>query len=198
MSEKMIIKAIYNSLYEITDKNEFLSISNTLNLPRIDKFPDKTDDVNLNLFIETSQQLLIQQYGALSVQGMMIRTGRSSFEYLLNNTEVFSELTDLNFRLLSRPKKIWQGLRYLVDKITLETGLNFILDQDEDNWLLKIEKDSSSHNELTKSLYNFLIGFLQEFMYWSSGGRTHNIYRSNGDTQAEYINSLIIDKKTID
>lgn len=185
-------------MYEITDQNEFLSISNTLNLPGRDKFPDATENVELNKFLETSQQLLNQQYGALSVQGMMIRTGRSSFEYLLNNTEALSELTDLNFRLLSRPKKIWQGLRCLVHKISIETGLNFVLDQDDDKWVLKIEESSGLYNEALKNLYNFLIGFLQEFMYWSSGGRFHNIYRSNGDTQVKYENSLVIDKKSID
>ena len=194
----MIIKAIYSGMYEITDQDQFLSISNTLNLPAREKFPEETKAVDLNRFIETSHQLLNQQYGTLSVQGIMIRTGRSSFEYLLNNTEALSELTDLNFRLLSRPKKIWQGLRYLVDKISLETGLNFILDQDEDKWILKIEENSGLYNESLKSLYNFLIGFLQEFMYWSSGGRIHNIHKSNGDTPVKYENSLVIDKKSID
>ena len=190
----MINQAIYSSIYEIIGSDEYLTSSSTMNFAEDKCFPNAISDIDFKQIFRGSQKELNFQFGELSIKGMMIRVGRSSFEYLLNNTDILSELTALEFRLLSRPKKIMVGLKLLSKILSSETGFNIKPDQDKDEWYLIIGEGTDNHRRPIDELIEVLYGFFQEFMYWASGGRSYRFQIMNGSGQNKNQKTIKIEK----
>jgi hypothetical protein len=140
------------------------------------RFPDLKDTHPRISYpaISRLQAALEEQYGPRSGRGLAQRVGRASFHYGL---KVFGDqfgLTGKGYRLLPPKSRIQIGAGYLaemynqwssqqVDVVMTEGGFRWTIQRCPVCWGRKADTP----------VCHLVVGFLQEFLYWASGGKPY-------------------------
>ena len=86
----MIHQAIYNSIYEITGSDKYISLA-SWEKSQIDfRSQNTAAELESIYYANGSVDSIEHHYLDLSAQGLMIRVGRSSFDFLLNKHKLSS------------------------------------------------------------------------------------------------------------
>ncbi len=115
-------------------------------------------------------------FGRLAGQGIAQRSGRVSFEYLSRQPELHNAFSDMAKRLLPVPTRIKEGLEILSGSVASQCGVQIIVSEDDQNWYWRIDSCPWCTGRIgeTRGCY-FLIGLVQEFTAWMSGGRFFDV-----------------------
>ena len=122
------------------------------------------------------QSALEELYGQRGGQGVALRAGRSGFNHLLRTDGKEMGLTETNFRMLPSQARIYMGLQLLAQKLSAMIARTVQVEEHGAYWLWRMENELQPGSEgVAQSRCFFIIGFLQEYLMWASGGKYHNV-----------------------
>ena len=123
-----------------------------------------------------TQQALEELYGPRGGRGIALRAGRSSFKYILRLHGGRLGLTDLNFRLLPAPIRLKTGLAAMASLLSESGWQKITFSEDGGAWFWRVEGCVLCRGRKAgEPLCAFLIGLLQEFLSWASGGKVYGV-----------------------
>ncbi|MCC6147459.1 MAG: hypothetical protein IT308_07820 [Anaerolineaceae bacterium] len=142
---------------------------------------------------------LEQVFGVRAGEGIALRGGRNSFLYLTRTTELGTTFSAMMKRLLPASARIKNGLEILAGSVAQETGLEVeVIEKAEHwNWQMPDCFSASSSGGQNVARY-FLIGLLEEFTAWVSGGRHFNISEGEGGSAGAGVCLIQINKQPMD
>ncbi|MDX9863361.1 MAG: hypothetical protein RBT34_01005 [Anaerolineaceae bacterium] len=122
------------------------------------------------------QAALEELYGQRGGQGVALRAGRSGFNHLLRAEGKTMGLTETNYRMLPSQARIFVGLQLLAQKLSAMIARPVEVEEQAACWLWRMENEVQQGSEgLAQNRCFFIIGFLQEYLMWASGGKYHNV-----------------------
>ncbi len=122
------------------------------------------------------QSALEELYGQRGGQGVALRAGRSGFNHLLRTEGKEMGLTETNYRMLPSQARIFVGLQLLAQKLSAMITRSVQVEELGGHWLWRMENEVQQGCEgVAQNRCFFIIGFLQEYMMWASGGKYHNV-----------------------
>jgi hypothetical protein len=115
-------------------------------------------------------------YGPRGGQGLALRTGRAMFNIYLRYSSPAVGLLDLDFRLQPLQTKILAGLQSLARFQAGLAALPVRIEEDEAHFYWFMERCPFCWNRASDSpVCYMMVGFLQEYLYWVSGGKYFNV-----------------------
>jgi predicted hydrocarbon binding protein len=121
--------------------------------------------------------MLEKLYGVRGGRGLAVRIGRSTFQQVLKQYGQNSGLLDQSFRLLPGPRRLHTGLHLLANIFEQQFKQPAeVLDQGT-HWIWRAENClncCSGYSTQNPGCY-MMVGILQEFMTWASGGRFYPV-----------------------
>lgn len=122
------------------------------------------------------QAALEELYGQRGGRGVALRSGRVSFDQLLRTEGQQMGLMELNYRMLPSPARIFMGLQLLAERFSGLTASAVTIEDAADAWQWHISagQDASAAGGM-QGICHFMIGFLQEYLMWASGGKYHHV-----------------------
>ncbi|MDD5467379.1 MAG: hypothetical protein PHS96_06210 [Anaerolineales bacterium] len=119
------------------------------------------------------QATLEQAYGLRGGQGLALRAGRASFKYGLRAFGAELGLFDLPFRLLPLMGKLQASAAALGEALATSTGSAARLEEHGDGFTWRLERCPACwQRHASEPSCHLLVGFLQEGLYWLSGGKS--------------------------
>lgn len=174
--------------------NEVLNLSLLPHL--IDSLPP--DDEIKAISFETISQLqhaMEQEFGPHGGRGLALRAGRVFFSNGLRTYGPKLGLNEANFRLQPPELKLLDVLDTITDFFNRHTDQQVILEQSEQSFLWRIERCPWCwKREEFEPVCHFVVGMLQEALYWVSGGKYYNIVEETCIAQGEPVCLIVIDR----
>jgi predicted hydrocarbon binding protein len=161
---------ILSGLQEIIGRTDLLSIF------RLTSLNEKllTQSGNSLTVDETGQLALAlnHKYGYRGGNGIAFRAGRSSFKYFLKEYYTDLGFDALEFRLLPQNKRILEGLKRISEIINHDLNIHTQVSETSEAWIWTIiDCPEWIQSNKSNSDRQFIIGFLQDYLAWSSGGK---------------------------
>ncbi|MBI4928855.1 MAG: hypothetical protein HY835_13890 [Anaerolineae bacterium] len=143
--------------------------------------------------------VFIEQYGAQSGQGVALRAGRAVFKHGLNRWGEQAGITGMDYRLLPAPKRVRAGLQIMAGIFTLSTGLNVEISEEEQAWIWRVDSCAGDQDLHASAPMCFMVvGILQEFMGWVSGGKYYRITETRCTYAGAPTCTFRIEKKALE
>ena len=164
------------AMKEILGHDETIAVLNLANLPHyIDQYPASNQDLKFPFeHISRLQTALERAYGDLAGRGLSLRIGRACLKYGLREFGSELGLTGLAFRLLPLPKRLKVGSEALAGLFNQFTDQYYRLEVDEKYIIWDIEPCPLCwERQADGPCCTLAVGFLQEGLYWVSGGKTY-------------------------
>ncbi len=109
--------------------------------------------------------VLIEQYGLLTAQGICLRIGRVAFQYIRrNNPKIFNN--PIEERMLSLDKRIKNELEKLTQWLQMNSFCKFQMEKKNENWIITMNYPEECHSEMNDPGLYFYSGILQESLEW--------------------------------
>ena len=141
------------------------------------------------------QAALENYYGPQGGRGLALRIGRASFQHGLREYGKLIGLTDLGFRLMPLSARLKIGTNTVADIINKNTDIHIQIDDNGKQILWQIERCPFCWERKTDScVCQMAIGFLQEALYWVSGGKIFNVEETHCMSQGDDTCTFVIDK----
>ncbi len=122
------------------------------------------------------QSALEAMYGKRGGRGITLRAGRAAFKYVLRAYGASLNLMDLNYRLLPMPVRFKPGLEVLAKLFSGMGRTSIAVVESADAWFWRIERCPFCWQiHSNEPVCSFLVGFLQEFFSWASGGKVYPV-----------------------
>jgi predicted hydrocarbon binding protein len=165
------------SLEEILGGKGLLAVLSMAKLPHlIESRPPKDMQRQFNFDnVSQVQSALEEIYGLQCGQGLSLRCGRVFFGHMLRDLGSQVGLTEMNFRLLPMGKKITTCMDMLAEAFNRYSDQRVRFTA-QGNLFWEIERCPLCwHRNASSPCCAFAVGFLQEAMYWISGGRQYRV-----------------------
>ena len=122
---------------------------------------------------------LEEMYGRRGGRGIALRAGRAAFKYVLRTYGAAMKLLDLNYRMLPEPVRINTGLTALAGLFSELGSTQILLEETSDAWLWRMERCPFCWQVKSREpVCTFMVGLLQEFFTWASGGKVYHVLES--------------------
>ena len=119
---------------------------------------------------------LEEMYGKRGGRGILLRAGRAAFKYVLRSYGDSLSLLDLNYRLLPAPVRFKTGLDVLAHLFSDLGRTSIAVIETSEAWFWRIERCPFCFQiQSNEPVCTFLVGFLQEFFTWASGGKVYHV-----------------------
>jgi predicted hydrocarbon binding protein len=182
---------------EVMGKKEFNSILDMASISYLTE-SCQTDTGNKVYSYETFtqlQSLLEQKYGSHAGRGVTLRAGRAFFSHGLRIFGNELGLNDLTFRLQPPDIKFIKVLHALSDLFNRATNQNIVLKEIEYKILWSVEHCPwCKERQVDEPVCQFLVGMLQEALYWVSGGKIYNIVEESCSAQGDRTCLIVVDR----
>jgi predicted hydrocarbon binding protein len=156
------------------------------------------DDEKKAVSFETISQLqhaLEQEYGPHGGHGLAVRAGRVFFSSGLRTYGPKLGLNETDFRLQPPGLKLLDVLDAITEFFNQNTDQQVILEQSEQSFLWRIERCPWCwEREEYEPVCHFVVGMLQEALYWVSGGKYYNVVEETCIAQGEPACLIVIDR----
>jgi hypothetical protein len=197
-----VIHILFDGLQEIIGQRGLQAILNMTALP-IEIHDDNEmtiDSLSVDQWVNLTQTLEAL-YGVRGAQGIAVRTGQVFFRDFFRSFGMSTGMMSRSFRMLPKPKRIQRGIETIA-----QTLCSYIPDihadviQDSENWFLRFSKlDFLSDAPGTASIMlKFIVGILQEFLSWTSGGKFYPVSEMNLSAEVKSGPIIVIQKHYID
>ena len=115
-------------------------------------------------------------YGEQGGKGIILRSGRSSFKYILSHFEERLRLNSMGFRLLPTSRRMEVALHAMADLLSAALGSCIRLHTEKEAWLWDVQNCQECwEHEADAAMCTFTIGLLQELMAWAGGGKIFSV-----------------------
>lgn len=118
-----------------------------------------------------------QLYGIRGGHGVVLRSGKAAFKYLLRRFGVQMRLSELEYRLLPAPQRLKAGLVALGEILSFHCNTPVQVAENESAWIWRMDQCPwclGRQSEESGVCY-FITGLLQEYFSWVSGGRYYEV-----------------------
>jgi predicted hydrocarbon binding protein len=174
--------------------NAALNLSTLASL--IDNYPPN-DDKQIVPFKTFSQlQSSVEQgYGPHGGRGLALRAGRIFFSSGLRTYGSDLGLNDTAFRLQPSDLKLMAVLYALTDFFNEQTDQKVLLKESEHKILWQVEQCPWcwGRHEF-EPVCQFVVGMLQEALYWVSGGKSYNVVEETCIAQGDPACLIVLDR----
>jgi len=144
------------------------------------------------------QTALEELYGQRGGQGVAIRSGRVSFNYLLRVEGKELGLMETNFRMLPGQARIYVGLQLLAQRLADMVKRSVVVEEKETCWMWRMDNEPHLDNSrVAKNRCFFIIGFLQEYLMWASGGKYHSVQEVSGGEKMSDVCLIQLEKDSL-
>lgn len=121
------------------------------------------------LAVETS-------FGLRGGRGILCRSGRASFKYLLPDFWKHLGMTNLQYRLLPVQARIKVGLRALALLLSEQYGAEITASDEGDVWKWRMQDCPFCYQRAARGpMCDFAVGMLQEYLSWTTSGRFYMV-----------------------
>ena len=149
--------------------------------------------------ISVLQQTMEQLYGPLGGKGLAVRSGRASFRYGLRLFGKDTGLVELDFRLLPHKSKLSVGAESLAALLSRISDQSVQMQEDEQAIYWSIERCPLCWGRRADGpVCHLQVGFLQEFLFWASGGKFYNVAETECAAAGAPACLFRIDKQPLD
>jgi predicted hydrocarbon binding protein len=176
--EEVLGRSGLNALLKLSSQSQLID-----NLP-----PDNEDKAIPFETISKLQNALERSYGPHGGRGLALRAGRVFYSAALRIFGQELGYSEITFRLQPLDLKLSSTLRSLMDFLNQSTDQRVTLEETEYNFLWRVENCPWcwGRREYEPVCY-FVVGMLQEAVFWVSGGKFYNVKEetciAQGDTE---------------
>jgi predicted hydrocarbon binding protein len=131
--------------------------------------------------MSTIQMALEQLYGPRGGRGISLRSGRAAFKYFLRQYGDSMGISRLEYRLLPTHSRMKVGMQAMAAIFTDQYAGYAEVSEDTKSWTWQIRRcpwcleRKLEEKDLGGGLCYFVVGMLQEFLSWSSGGKNYHV-----------------------
>ena len=182
------------AMIEILGHDGAEAVLDLAHLPEyIDQNPAANPELKFPLeHIGQIQVALECAYGSRAGRGLSMRVGRACLKYGLREFGSELGMTDITFRLLPLPTRLKVGSEALEGLFNQATGQCVNLEMNEKYIFFHVERCPLCWERQTDSpCCTLAVGFLQEALYWVSGGKYFLVEEKNciacGDTKCTIV-----------
>jgi predicted hydrocarbon binding protein len=190
------------SITEITGRNGLNSILNYASLDElIDDLPPDNLDLSFDFaHFSSINQALTEIYGDRGGKGISLRIGKITFSDVLKDYGAIAGVTDIAFKILPIQSKIKFGLRAMARVFSEKSDQISIVIEEEDYFRYQIERCPVcwGRKEQTSPVCYYMVGLLQEGLYWVSGGKEFQIKETKCIAMSNSICEFQIQKTHLD
>lgn len=140
------------------------------------------------------QDALIDAYGLTGGRGIAQCSGRAAFKYLLRGFADDLHLTSPDFKLQPAPARLRKGLEALARLFSNACGMDIAVFDLGSCWEWRMK----TGEEIARKMSPFIMGLLQEFGAWVSGGRFHPVVEATSPNATVDVYTLQFVKKSLD
>lgn len=139
-------------------------------------------------------------YGKQAGRGLMVRIGRSTFQQIIKHYGKDSRLLNQEFNVLPVSIRLPVGLERLAGVFTQHFRQPVEVHEQGSAWLWSVEHPQQPHDSHATNDPDcyLMVGVLQEFMTWASGGRFHRVVEEQCCISGSRTCVFRIDKKALD
>ena len=118
---------------------------------------------------------LIEQYGLLTAQGIFLRIGCTTFQYLRRNSLeiIFNSSIEESMRPLD--KRITNELENLTQWLQKNLTCQIGMEKENENWIIRMNLFEKCHPEINKISFYFFNGILRESLEWMDSRHRYRI-----------------------
>lgn len=128
---------------------------------------------NLSAFFSALENV----FGRSGGHGLAQRGGRIFFERLSHQPEIHAAFSEMTGEMLPVSARILKGLEILAKSVSTQSGANIHTYEDEQNWYWQVDDYPCCSGKRPEESGGrlFLIGLLQEYTAWITGGRFFDV-----------------------
>jgi predicted hydrocarbon binding protein len=171
-------RIILESMEELIGRNGLNVILNTAGQSQLIDHVHPSD-LQPGFSFATVSGLLAQlehEYGPRGGRGIAIRIGRVAFKYGMREYASQMGMSETSFRLMPPGAKIRAGGQALADLFNKESDQRVSLIEQDGKLLWNIERCPMCWGRHAEDVVcHFMVGLLQESLYWLSGGKIFNV-----------------------
>ena len=126
-------------------------------------------------------------YGLDGAYGLCIQTGQVFFNAYYRQYAQQTGFLEREFRMLPKPQRIQKGLELLSGAFNrILPGLEASVWEDETGWFWQVKDTAGLLAQATGAAFLqwFVIGVIQEFLSWTSGGKVYPVQAASRDNGA--------------
>ena len=168
---------VYEAMEEIFGQNGVKAILDIAHLPYIEQIPANHRELKFPFTNLSQLQVTLEKtYGPQAGRGFAMRVGQACFKYLLREYGVELGLTQQSFRLLPGSVRMVQVNETLAGFFSQFTDqpIRFEMDGKKLRWHVK-QCPQSSGQPVGGPGCALIVGFLQDTLYWVSGGKYYQV-----------------------
>lgn len=137
------------------------------------------------------QKTLQEVYGEKGSLGLILRMGRVFFKDLFYTFGDEIGLNDPHYRMLPKPERIRRGVECVFQFINKTWDCDLGIREDETHWICEARRREGQKD--SKAIHYFLMGLLQEFISWATGGKIYPV--SVGPLGPEDLMTVLVIQK---
>jgi hypothetical protein len=187
-------RIVMQAMEEILGQNEVDAVLDLAHHPEY-RHQLSTSSSDLRFSFESIGQFqasLERVYGSLAGRGLCQRVGRACLKYSLRKFGPGLGVTDLPFRLLPFPARLKAGCEALTGLFNQVSDQHVSLEMDKKYVYFRFERCLlCKAGQARSSRCALVVGFLQEALYWVSGGKYFLVEEKNciacGDTECTIV-----------
>jgi predicted hydrocarbon binding protein len=162
----------------------------------IDQFPASNQDLEFPLEHAGRLQTALEcAYGPRGGRGLSLRVGRACLKYSLREFGSELGMTDLAFRMLPLPTRLKVGSEALAGLFNQFTDQRVSLEVDEKHIYWHIKRCPLCwERQADGPCCALAVGFLQEALYWVSGGKYFLVEEKNCIACGDSTCTIVIDQ----
>ncbi len=143
--------------------------------------------------------VLEKMYGETGGHGLAQRIGRAAFRYGMHEVGDQIGFRTLTFRLLPAPRRVENGLQRLARLVSHACGSTVTVTDAGAAWVWHSSGCSTcQQNACVGSCCHLMVGLLQEFASWASGGRYFRVTESQCQANGASACVFQVEKKPLD
>lgn len=168
-------RTILLALEEIVGREGFTQTLSRANLPHLaGDYPP--DDLERQFDVSALSGILSaleEDYGRRCGRGLALRAGRAWFKYGMRAFNPLSRYPETDFRFLSRPARLRRGLALFARLFNELAGQGVLLEERPDRLYWRLQFCPECWKRRAEGpVCHLTVGFLEEALYWLSGGKT--------------------------
>jgi predicted hydrocarbon binding protein len=186
---------------EVMGRPEVSAVLNLSGLSLLNLAEDNQNHESVIFYHDFSQvqDTLETLYGLSGGQGLALKTGRVFFSLGLREYGLSLGLLDLDFRLLPPAVKFKKGLQSISRFLTQKGEAQFRVEEDPLQFTWIVEKCPACwHRHSDVPICHIYVGMLQEFSFWTSGGKNYRITETECSAMGANACVFTIEKKALE
>jgi predicted hydrocarbon binding protein len=145
------------------------------------------------------QAALERMYGLQGSQGLALRSGRACFKYGLKEFGSQLGLTQISFRLLPLPAKIRTAAALLANCLEKDCDQSIHVEENTHSLYLHMYRCPICWGRQSgESACHLAVGFLEEALYWISGGKYFDIEETDCIAKGNQRCTMVIQKSPLE